>query len=853
MRIFKFKVMSSCLALAAGLTPLHAQESVEGATESDLGEIIVTARQRNESLQDAPASVTVFTADAIEATGIKTAADFVKLTSGVNIVTGGAEAGDTQINIRGLNGSRDAENNVALVVDGILKTNVAALNQNQGALQQIEVLKGPQGAIYGRNAAAGAIVITTKKPGDRLEANGRIGYGENSTYTASGVISGPLGDNVGLLVSGDYAKSDGFFRNTFLPSAANRAVYPGNSTRAASVDDFETYDVNARLVANLGDDTELDVKGRYGKRKGGAIVFNALFQIPTLFSVNRLVDSNIDVNDHVFRFDPNIDPGNDQQTIEASARLTSDLGFGTLKGFVSYSRIKNDFFADGTSGSFGFFAAETSCIASAAGTGAVVVQEPFQTIAPFRSSQPYGPSTCDGSQYQRRNQKDISAEIRIASNGDGAFNWQFGGYYLNIDRRVCVNLGLDRGLGVVEECFTTDTRNPTEALADDSFKTDVYAVFGNAEYAVSDRFKAGLALRYDIEDRSVSNNVPTGRRTRWVGNVLTGNPNGTATTPANYFLNPGLDPVYNPSGMLAPRSATFKQLQPKVTLSYEPSSDLTLFANYGIGFKSGGFNASGSAAVINGFFNNGTALFVPGNPINAGLTIGDQYRKERTSAFEAGAKGKFADGRVNFELAGYYTDVKDMQFFEFFVGPFGLLRVVSNIDKVELYGFEASANARIVEGWTIFASGNITESKIKKNAARPGTVGNKSPYTSDWTINLGSQISVPLNDALDIGFRADYRITGPTFFHTVQNNSVPNFFFGDNVLEGNFANSRRDAFGTLNLRFSLDAENFSLAAFATNALNRKFLSEVIPAPEFGGDFLSPGGRRTIGVEAGFKF
>ncbi len=847
-------LVAAALSALAVAPPAYAQQtSAAGAAAAGEGEIIVTARRQNEKLQDVPASITVFTAETLERTGVKVAADFVNLTAGVAIVTGTAEAGDTQINIRGLNGARDAENNVALVVDGVLKTNTAALNQNQGALQQIEVLKGPQGAIYGRNASAGAIVITTRKPGDKLEVSGKASYANNNTVAVSGIASGPITDNIGFVLSGSYGRSDGFYRNTFLPTATNISTYPGNSTNPNSVDDYERFDINGRIVAKLGERTEVDVKARYGEFHGGSIAFNAIFQIPNLFSISPQVDSNINANKHVFRFDPNIDPQNNQRTIEASGRFKTDFDFATLNGYVAYSKIENNFFADGTSGSFGFFAANPTCIATAAATAGVVVQEPFQTVGPFRSSQPYGPSTCDGTQYQQRDQEDVTVELRLSSNGDGPFNWQFGGYYLHIDRRVCINLGLDTGRGVVPQCFTTDPRNPTEALADDSFRTNVYAVFGAADYKVVDTLKAGVALRYDIEERGVTNNVPTGRRTRWVGNPLTGNPNGTADTPANYYLNPGLDPAYNPSGVLGPRNATFRQLEPKITLTWEPLKDLTLFANWGVGFKSGGFNASGSAAIINGFFNNGTALFVPGNPINAGLTIGDQYRKERTSAYEAGLKGNLLNGRVNFEFAGYYTDVRDQQFFEFFVGPFGLLRVVSNIDKVNLYGVEGSVNARVVKGWNVFGSFNVTESEIKKNAARPYTVGNKSPYTPDYTINIGTQVTLPVTDNIDVNFRADYRITGPTYFHTVQVNSVPNFFFGSNVLQGNFANSRRDSYDNLNLRASLDGKNWSVAAFGTNILNRKYLAEVIPAPEFGGDFISPGARAAYGIELGFKF
>ena len=850
MRCAKIVLMSSVACLGYLATPALAQNAEEAGVSS--GEIIVTARRQNEKLQDVPASITVFTEATLEQTGVKTASDFVKLTPGVSIVSGTAEAGDTQINIRGLNGARDAENNVALVVDGILKTNSSALNQNQGALKQIEVLKGPQGAIYGRNASAGAIVITTRKPGDRLQVEGRASYGNNQTYSASGLVSGPIGDSLGFVLSGDFGRSDGFFRNTFLPTSINTATYPGNSTKAKSVDDYKKFDINGRVIAKIGESTEIDLKARYGEVKSASIAFNAGFQIPGLFAISKTVNSNINVNDHIFRFDSNIDPNNDQKTIEASGRFESDLGFGKLAGYVAYSKIENDFYADGTSGAFGFFGANPTCVATAAATAGVIVQEPFQTVGPFRGSQPYGPSTCDGTQYQRRNQEDISAELRLASNTGGALTWQLGGYLLHIDRRVCVNLGLDTGRGVVEECFTTDARNPTEGVADDTFKTTVYAAFGALDYSVSEAFKAGFALRYDIEERKVGNNVPATARTRWVGNPLTGFPNGTASTPANYFLNPGLDPAYNPSGVLAARSATFRQIEPKVTLTYKPGPSTTLFANWGIGFKSGGFNASGSKAIIDGFFNNGTALFAP-NPIRAGLAITDQYKKETSSAFEVGIKGSFADNRITYELAGYYTTVKDMQFFEFFVGPFGLLRVVSNIDKVELYGGEASVSARVIKGWTVFGSANVTESKIKKNSARPYTVGNKSPYTADYTINLGSQVDVPLGGALDLSLRADYRITGPTFFHTVQDNSVPNLFFGSGLLQGNFKNSQRNAYGVLNLRAALSGDNWSVAAFGNNVFNRKYLAEVIPAPEFGGDFISPAARAYYGVEVGFKF
>jgi len=817
--------------------PVLAQEA---APSGSIDEIVITARRQSESLQDVPATVSVLTTRDIENTGARVASDFVQLTPGVTIVAGTLEAADTQINIRGLNGARDAENNVALVVDGILKTNTSSLNQDQGALQQIEVLKGPQGALYGRNAAAGAIVLTTRKPGEDWEGKVRGSYSSNDTFNGAALISGPLNDSLGIVVNGDYASSDGFFRNSFLPTDLNQQVYPGNSTDATSIDNYRVWNMNGRLVWSPDADTEIDAKVRYGERKSGAIAYNAAFQIPFLGEFVA-PDFNIDVNDHQFIYQPNVDPLNRQKTFESSVRFDTSLGFADLVGYAAYNNIKNFFYADGTSGTFGFFNGEQTCADSFAALDGLPVQSPFAIDPgnPLAFLPPYSPTSCDGTQYQQRDQEDYSAELRLVGES-GSLSWQLGTYYLHIDRRVCLNLGLDTGQGVVAECFTTNPINPTEALADDTFKTDVYAAFGSADYKFDGGLNLGVALRYDIEDRKVSNSVPTDARTRWVGNVLTGFPNGTATTPANYYLNPGLDPAYNPSGVLPDRSETYKQLQPKINVSYTANDDLTLFANWGIGFKSGGFNSSGSQAIVEGLFN---------DVFGAGLSIFDNYDKERTSAFEAGFKGKALDGVIRYEVAGYYTNVKDMQFFEFFVGPFGLLRVVSNIDKVRLYGAEASINASVTDWLSIYAAGNVTDSKIKENGARPYTVGNKSPYTASYTLNVGAQVLAPIEPSLDFLVRADYRLTGPTWFHTVQNNTVPTQF----GLDANFNNSKRSSYGVMNLRAGLKHEGWSVIAFANNLFDKNYLMEVIPAPEFGGDFISAGGDRVIGVELTASF
>ena len=247
------------------------------------------------------------------------------------------------------------------------------------------------------------------------------------------------------------------------------------------------------------------------------------------------------------------------------------------------------------------------------------------------------------------------------------------------------------------------------------------------------------------------------------------------------------------------------------------------------------------------------------------MTISDQYRKEKSSAFEVGLRGTM--GTVSYDLAGFYTNVTDMQFFEFFVGGFGLLRVVGTIDKVDLKGAELNLSTKITKGWSAFASYNVTDSNIKANSSRPYTVGNKSPYTADYTLNVGTQIEMPVSDGFNAFLRTDFRQTGPTYFHTVQNtsgaNDRPTLFSGllpisalalpAAVGNARYNVSRRDAFGLLDLRVGLESKTLKVTLFANNLLDKKYLSEVIPAIEFGGSFISPGARRLFGVEATYKF
>jgi iron complex outermembrane recepter protein len=799
-----------------------------------LEEVVVTARQRTEKLTDVPASITAFTEGTIDRAGVERAEDFIALTPGVSMVNT-AESGDTSLSIRGINGARDAETNFAFIIDGILYTNPSAFNREYSDLKQIEVLKGPQGALYGRSASAGAVIVTTGKPSNETEGSIEASYASHETVTVKAMMSGALKeDELYGRFSVDYRDTDGQFRNGI---SGDRSV-----TR------FENYNVNGRLLWEPSEDLSIDGKIRYGEIDAASISFNAAFSLPP-FTGFLGPDADIDVNEHDFVFTPNVAPLNEQETIEASIKVDYDMDWGSVTAWALYSETEQFFMADGTSGAFGFYNGQQSCIDSfVANTGALVQSPTF--VGPDAASSllpPYSPTTCDGYQYQERNQEDISFEIRVSSSADQQLRWNAGVFFLDIEREVGVAQGFDDG-GPITLGFGAPN---IDALVNDRFDSKVYSIFGAVNYDMTPEIEASFALRWDREERKVSNLVPTpSTRTSTridycaglnggAGCTLNGTPLvGTPLNPAfvsDFATGTVIDSIDN-------ISKNFSQIQPKVSLTWDVTDSTTLFGSWGIGFKSGGFNNVGSSSTIQNFLvAGGAALVAPS----------DIYQKETTSAFEVGFKSQFADGRVNVSGAAFYTEIDDMQFFEFFVGPFGLLRVVENVDEAETWGFELGVAAQLTDRLTFNAGWSLIEGKIKKNSIRTNTVGNDIPNAPEYTFNTSAQYIAPAFEGVDFVGYINYSRLGKTWFHTVQQNVVPATLFGGPPAD--FKKTRRDAYGVINLRAGLEGDNWKISGFVQNLLDEKFLAEVITAPEFGGSFVHPGTDRVYGVEVGYSF
>jgi iron complex outermembrane receptor protein len=899
------------LLAAIGLSPAYIATPTLG---QEIEEIIVTARQREESLQDVPASIQVFSTQQIENSGIQRASDFINLTPGVTIVDA-AEVADTQVNIRGINGSRDAENSFALIIDGILMTNPASLNREYTNLQQIEVLKGPQGALYGRNAAAGAIIITTQKPGEETGGTLKVSGAEDATYYVAGNVGGKASDTVSWGLSGDFRQTDGYYENDIGRLGSLDFSAGGVNT----IDNFENWNVQGRLIWEPSDATSVDTKLRYGEVDGASITFNAAFALPNFVGATGFPEWYLEVDDHPFLFQPNIDSSNDQEALELSVKVDHAMDWGDFTGWLLYSDIENSLGADGPSAAFQFFADDPLCLSSHTELFNISVANPdlhppgaisilplpqIHGDLPVFPNGVYGaflPSTCDGTQYQERNQEDVSFELRIASKGDQRLRWSAGVYYLSLEREVGVNLGIDTGNGINRNLFvsrqddpsgTFSSNNPTEQLVRDDFDTEVFAVFGQLNYDLTDNVEASLALRWDQEERDVDNTVPTPSEqvTRYINYQTPGFNQGGSP------LNPGLDPLIvgagnlNPDGSIPSQSATFDELQPKVSLTWDFTDNTTAYTSWGVGFKSGGFNNSGSQATIDTFMNCALGigsffgqpfggnpscgdyeflvpgLFIDNSQFNEVL-IEDRFDKETSDAFELGIRSTVLDGRLRLEAAVYHTEVKDMQFFEFFVGSFGLLRVVSNIDDVTIDGFEASVDWQVSDWLSLYVGGNWIDSEIDDNSARPETVGNEAPYTAEYTANAGGRVVFPIGGGgMNFFANVDWNFVGDTWFHVLQEDQRPTVFGPVAALSlglpgdvaaflstASWDRAQRGSYNTGNIRIGLETDRWTIAVFGNNVTDEEYLEEVIPAAEFGGSFIHPGTLQRWGVEGTVRF
>ncbi len=251
---FRFAAVSTLvLAATLGAAPVFAQDSATtpaAAESEDDGMIVVTARKREETLNDVPIAATAITGDTLTARGFNSVREAAVLSPGLNINSDGT--GRAFVSIRGVGVTlvQTVQPGVGLFIDGIYQPNTAYLNNPLLDVDRIEVLRGPQGTLYGKNTMGGAINVITRQPGNDFEVRANGSYaGPDDSWMVSGSVSGPIvTDKIALRVAAAHRQQDGFLTNTVVGGNANP---------------FNTDSVNATLRITPSDGFALTVKGYY--------------------------------------------------------------------------------------------------------------------------------------------------------------------------------------------------------------------------------------------------------------------------------------------------------------------------------------------------------------------------------------------------------------------------------------------------------------------------------------------------------------------------------------------------------------------------------------------------------------
>jgi iron complex outermembrane receptor protein len=555
------------------------------------------------------------------------------------------------------------------------------------------------------------------------------------------------------------------FRNTDGPFT--------NVNTGEKVQRFETTNGRLQLLYTPTDKLTVDFRVGAHSSNGGGSAYNA--QVVGL-PIGGFSGAALDANYANMPFVSNVTGAFNETYQDALLKVDYDFGFAKLTS-ISAANVLNQYFGS--------------------------------------DSPPYVPNTgTPGATVQQYTyvDKNYSEEIRLTSRSDERFRWQGGFYILRYFRTQTSKISVDSDGSLPADRNHIEppgSTHPTASYDNPMYETTSYAPFVSVQLDVTEQFHVNLAGRYDTEKRNIR-------------------------SVANPEINPLTGVSYNNCVALTgvPISAcrnsrTFEQFEPKVSLSYDVNPNASVYATYGKGFKSGGFNPIGSRAALLG------AAAGAGLPASS-VFVQDQYDKEVSTSYEVGAKGRFFDRKLSVNAAVWKTDIKGAQQFEFY--PTVGLQTTVSINSVKLKGFDADFDLQLPMNFRVFGGLGYTDGKVTSFAGNPAYNGNVSPGSYKYTYNLGVIDSIDINDQLKIIPRLEANRYGPIWWDVA-----------------NTPGTERAPLTLLNARLSLKSvKHWELSAYGDNLANKAYFQEVVPLLGFFTvNYRGP--TRTYGLEARYNF
>ena len=845
-------LLSGASVAAMGATPALAQDTEVSE------EIVVTATGRAAAIQDVPLAVTAIGAETLENTGVQDLRDITQVAPSFSMQSGQSQSSGTTARIRGIGTGSDNpgfEAAVGIFIDGVYRARAGAALADLPELERVEVLRGPQGTLFGRNTSAGAISVITAAPdfdtGMYIEST--FGLDDLEEVGARAGINVPVSDTFAFRLDGSLRARDGYI--TDLNTGDDINTRDRSSVRAQALWDISP-DASLRIIADMAETSEVCC--------GITPLLYGPAQTVISLLTGGLGTPGIDVDGRGMTVTPGRGYGEDTEDRGISAQLDWDIGgmnFTSITAFrdweatrdqdvdfnlidiayrddleVGFENFTQEFRLQGESGRLNwlvgaFYAdeklrttdnirigAQASLYSNVATVGGVAA--PLAAV-------PGQPCGVAGAELYAFGQAPLSL-FQCAANllplplqpaALAAVNSVNGGYLLP-------NAA---GTGQQGDQWSVDTQS--------------IALFTHNEFSLSDRLMLTVGLRWSQEEKDVAADLlSTGGSCASLqameaataasfalatggGGVVTFLQQQGFTTPMNLACNPAVNSIANGSHT---GGSDEEEFSGTVSLAYDLSDDVMLYGGYSRGYKAGGFNVDRSGFQI-----------TPATVNPAAAQIADLYfDPEFTDAYELGIKSTVLGGTTTLNLTGFYQQISDYQLNAFN----GFNFITRNIPDVISQGVEFEFSSRPTDNLTLNGGVVYTDayydSTVVFNPLNPGpnTVNSGDPLSlvPEWTVTAGIGYEMPLGNNLAALFYLDAR----------WNSEYRTMTLGRNPITDN------DSFAILNGRIGIGPqdERWSIDFWGRNLTDETYYVGAFQPPLQDGTFVVyPNEPATYGV------
>ncbi|NHK28495.1 TonB-dependent receptor [Parvularcula flava] len=690
-------------ALLMGSSILVATAMAAAPAFAQVDEIVITTQKKESTLLDTPVAVTAVSAEQMEKAQITNIQDLQTLTPSLSVYQQSG-AGVVGYAIRGIGTSSDnigLEPSVGVFVDGVYKSRQSASINDFISLERVEVIRGPQSTLYGRNTPAGVISYTTRLPTNELEAIGEATIGNYNSRILKGTVSGPISDTVGFRVSGVVNKRDG---------------YIDNIEKGEDVNNRDRFNLRGQLYFEPTDKFSFRLIGEHGQIDEDCCAAPFSYNLPANAAAVAFLGGTVldDEEEREVAFDGDVNTTLETSALSGTAEYQFDNGI-TLTSITAWDSLEEDRRID-------------------------------PDFTNLRTSRP----------RQNINEYDVfSQEIRFDGEFDRA-RWLAGFYYYTQDLSTSQSQTYGEDLRPFADLITANAQLPggsaisyvelfnmqapgTYLAADDGLilenydvETDSYSLFGQIEYDVTDRLTLTGGLRVGSEEKSSTGNInvndPFSALTvddfAAAGNPLIYqqafataffNNTGLQPTPQNIQFvatnnapafaaiqagaqafadandsDPSVNPLlgltalqFNTPGTATPQEVSDDFVSGTLIADYALTDNLNVYGSYARGFKAGGINVSFVAYADN-------------------ATSSPTFDPEITTSYELGVKSRLFDNRMTLNAALFDQKVEDYQDNTFNGRAF----VLQNAGEVGIQGLELESviaptpNLTINAGWT---------------------------------------------------------------------------------------------------------------------------------------------------------